>query len=164
MLLSLNSCDVYTYATAQEDIYVETQANVVRSDVDFNIVVRYGTPYYYNGSILYYIYRDLYYYPFYYNNYWYVRAYSRPFNHLRYRPYFRPHRYDYRFAPGSYRGFNRPNVDRHNNKFHNRKPDVIPHRPNQNNINRVNRIPNRTHNRIPNRTPNRSGHFGNGRR
>ena len=57
MLLSLNSCDVYTYATAQEDIYVETQANVVRSDVDFNIVVRYGTPYYYNGSILYYIYK-----------------------------------------------------------------------------------------------------------
>lgn len=88
---------------------------------------------------------------------WYIRAYSRPFNHLRYRPYFRPHRYDYRFAPGSYRGFNRPN-----NKFHNRKPDIIPNRPSQNNRNRVDRIPNRTPNRIPNRTPNRSGHFGNG--
>ena len=53
-----------------------------------------------------------------------------PFNHLRYRPYFRPHRYDYRFSPGSHRGFDRPNVNRHNanrhnanihnNRFHNR--------------------------------------------
>ena len=55
MLFSLNSCNVYTYPTAQEDIYVETQANVVRSNVDFNVVMHYGTPYYYNGSILYYI-------------------------------------------------------------------------------------------------------------
>ena len=45
MLFSLNSCNVYTYPTAQEDIYVETQANVVRSNVDFNVVMHYGTPY-----------------------------------------------------------------------------------------------------------------------
>ena len=60
MLFSLNSCNVYTYPTAQEDIYVETQANVVRSNVDFNVVMHYGTLYYYNGSILYYTYKDLY--------------------------------------------------------------------------------------------------------
>ena len=47
MLFSLNSCNVYTYPTAQEDIYVETQANVVRSNVDFNVVMHYGTPYEY---------------------------------------------------------------------------------------------------------------------
>lgn len=45
MLFSLNSCNVYTYPTVQEDIYVETQANVVRSNVDFNVVMHYGTPY-----------------------------------------------------------------------------------------------------------------------
>ena len=71
-----------------------------------------------------------------------------PFNHLRYRPYFRPHRYDYRFSPGSHIGFDRPNVNRHNanrhnNKFHNRKPNVIQ--------NKSNRVPKRTHNK--------SGHF-----
>ena len=143
MLFSLNSCNVYTYPTAQEDIYVETQANVVRSNVDFNVVMHYGTPYYYNGSILYYTYKDLYYYPFYYNNYWYVRAYRMPFNHLRYRPYFRPHRYDYRFVPGFHKGFDRHNANRHNNRFHNRKTDVIQ--------NKSNKGYNRTHNR--------SGHF-----
>ena len=157
MLFSLNSCNVYTYPTAQEDIYVETQANVVRSNVDFNVVMYYGTPYYYNGSILYYTYKDLYYYPFYYNNYWYVRTYRVPFNHLRYRPYFRPHRYDYRFVPGFHKGFDRPNVNRHNanrhnsnrhnNRFHNRKPDAIQNKSNKG------------YNRIPNRTHNRSGHF-----
>ena len=47
MLFLLNSCDVYTYPTAQEDIYVETQANVVRSNIDFNVVMHYGTPYEY---------------------------------------------------------------------------------------------------------------------
>lgn len=74
-----------------------------------------------------------------------------PFNHLRYRPYFRPHLYDYRFSPGSHIGFdrhnvNRPNVNRHNanrhnNRFHNRNKS------------------NRGHNRIPNRTHNKSMHF-----
>ena len=47
MLFSLNSCNVYTYPTAQEDIYVETQANIVRSNVDFNVVMHYGTLYEY---------------------------------------------------------------------------------------------------------------------
>ena len=175
MLLSLNSCDVYTYATTQDDIYVEAQADVVRSNVDFNIVIQYGTPYYYNGSILYYIYKDLYYYPFYYNNYWYVRAYRRPFNHLKYRPYFRPHRYDYRFDPGLHRGFDRPNVNRPNNRFHNRRPSVIPSKPHLNN-GRPNVIPNRPRldnrsnqnnrniNRGANRTPNNFGHFGGSRK
>lgn len=114
--------------------------------------MHYGTPYYYNGSILYYVYKDLYYYPFYYNNHWYVRTYSMSFNHLRYRPYFRPHRYDYRFVPGFHKGFDRPNVNRHNsnrhnNRFHNRKQDVIQNKSNKG------------YNRMPNRTHNRSGHF-----
>lgn len=131
MIMSLNSCDVYTYATTQDDIYIETQADVVKSDVDFNVIIRYGTPYYYNGALLYYLYNDLYYYPFYYNNYWYVRAYRRPFDHLHYRPYFRPHRYDYKFSPGHYRGFDRPNRPeqryRHNPNM--RRPDYYPRQP-----------------------------------
>ena len=34
------------------------------------------------------------------NNYWYIRAYRRPFPYTHYRPYFRPGRYDYRFSYG----------------------------------------------------------------
>lgn len=106
--LTFTSCVGYTYATTQDDIYVETEADIVHSNVDFNIVIRYGTPYYYEGSLLYYLYDGLYYYPFYYDNYWYVRAYRRPFAHLHHRPYFRPHRYDYRFRPNHHPGFGRP--------------------------------------------------------
>lgn len=160
LMLSLSSCETSVYATTQDDIYVEAQADVVQSNVDFNIIVQYGTPYYYNGSLIYYVYRDLYYYPFYYNNYWYVRAYRRPFNHLHYRPYFRPHRYDYRFAPGSYKGFDRPRVAPRTNYRH-----VTPrttHTPNRGTINRgTNRNTNRTPNRSSQR--NNNGRFG-GRR
>lgn len=125
MLCSLYSCTTYTYATTQDDIYVETQADVVQSNVDFNLVIRYGTPYYYEGELLYYLYNDLYYYPFYYDNYWYVRVYRRPFAYIYHRPYFRPNRYDYRFEPGRHHGFDRPRPNP--NPGHNR--NVTPQRP-----------------------------------
>jgi len=134
MIFSLSSCETYTYATTQDDIYTETEVDVVRSNVSFDIIMRYGTPYYRNGSLLYYLYRDIYYYPFYYNNYWYVRAYRRPFTHFDRRPYFRPHRYDYRFRPGHHRGFNRPDRPIIKHRHHNRVTPKIKH--NRPNINR----------------------------
>lgn len=133
-MFSFTSCGTTTLVTTQDDIYVEAQADVVEyRNIDFNVIVRYGTPYYYNGTLLYYLYNNLYYYPFYYDNYWYVRVYSRPFSHLNRRPYFRPSRHDYRFKPGTYHGFdrlhNRPNY--RPNTPH-RRPDVRP-RPNNGN-------------------------------
>lgn len=159
MVFTINSCGVYDYATTQDDIYVESEVDIVRSNVSFDVIIQYGTPYYHNGSILYYVYNDLYYYPFYYNNYWYVRAYRRPFIHLDRRPYFRPHRYDYRFKPGHYRGFDRPNVYYYRNRPSIRRQDVMPRRsypnritrPSQSNINR-NRITRPSQGNI---TPNR---------
>lgn len=128
MMFSLSSCETYTYATTQDDIYVEAEVDVVRSNVSFDVIIQYGTPFYRDGVLLYYLYRDIYYYPFYYNNYWYVRAYRRPFTHFNTRPYFRPHRYDYRFSPGHYRGFDRPNRPipyyRHNPNI--QRPDYHP--------------------------------------
>ena len=125
MLFTISSCEVYSYATTQDDIYVENEVDVVRSNVSFDVIIQYGIPYYRDGALLYYLYRDIYYYPFYYNNYWYVRAYRRPFTHFDHKPYFRPHRYDYRFSPGHYRGFDRPR----NPNVHRR---VIPPRNNGN--------------------------------
>ena len=115
MMFSLSSCETYTYATTQDGIYVDADANVVRSNVSFDIVIRYGIPYYMDGILLYYVYNNLYYYPFYYNNYWYVRAYRRPLIHFDRRPYFRPHRYDYRFKPGRYVGYGRNGINNHHN-------------------------------------------------
>lgn len=168
MLFSLNSCVVSGYATTQDDIYTETEVDVVRSNVSFDVIIQYGTPYYRDGALLYYLYRDIYYYPFYYNNYWYVRAYRRPFTHFDHRPYFRPHRYDYRFSPGSYRGFYRPNNPNshyrpitpnrgHNDRYyrpHNSLPIIKPNNPSKPNSGRV------TPKTRPNRqviTPNRGG-------
>lgn len=190
MVFSFSSCVGYTYATTQDDIYVEAETDMVRSNVDFNIVIRYGTPYYYEGSLLYYLYEGLYYYPFYYDNYWYVRAYRRPFAHLHHRPYFRPHRYDYRFRPDHHPGFgknghingrpHRPDVRPGNRPNH--RPDVRPgnrpgNRPNSGMSPRPNRRPdNMTPRTRPDRgirhtpsvgrpsTPSRGGggHFGGG--
>ena len=167
MIFSLNSCVVSGYATTQDDIYTETEVDVVRSNVSFDVIIQYGTPYYRDGALLYYLYRDIYYYPFYYNNYWYVRAYRRPFTHFDHRPYFRPHRYDYRFSPGAYRGFYRPiNPSSHYrpatpnrghngryNRPHGSRPDVMPNpsRPNNGRVTPPSR-PNR-----PVITPNRGG-------
>ena len=167
MLFSLNSCVVSSYATTQDDIYTETEADVVRSNVSFDVIIQYGTPYYRDGMLLYYLYRDIYYYPFYYSNYWYVRAYRRPFTHFDHRPYFRPHRYDYRFSPGSYRGFYRPNNPNshyrpitpnrgHNDRYHRphgSRPTIMPNNSYKPNSGRV------TPKSRPNRqviTPNRS--------
>ena len=158
MMFSFSSCVGYTYATTQDDIYVETEADVVHSNVDFNIVIRYGTPYYYEGNLLYYLYEGLYYYPFYYDNYWYVRAYRRPFAHLYHRPYFRPHRYDYRFRPDHHPGFGR---DGHINRPHH--PDARPghgpgnrpnHRPDARPGNRPNHRPDARPGNRPGNRPN----------
>ena len=162
--LSLNSCfGVYDgfYVTTQDDVYIESYDGAVRvSNVDFNVVISAGTPYYYNGTILYYLYNGLYYYPFYYDNYWYVRAYRRPFSDYH-RPYFRPNRHDFRFEPGRYRGYDRPPV-RHDSRIRpnskpepNRRPNVRPDRGNNRVIpDRPANRPNQPNNTRPNVRPN----------
>lgn len=116
------SCTTSQYVYEYDDYSYE-----VKSSVSFDVIITYGTPYYYNGSILYYLYNDIYYYPYWYNNYWYVRAYARPYNHLRPRPHFRPSHNDYRFRPGTYRGYGVPN-GHHNhytpNRPHNKRPNI----------------------------------------
>lgn len=69
MCFTFSSC--ITTATAQiDDMY---------DDVDVNLVITYGTPYYNTeGLLLYYIYRDMFYYPYIYNNTYYFHRYYRP--------------------------------------------------------------------------------------
>lgn len=81
ILFSMSSCAVSTYA--QDEIYYDV-------DDDISIVIRYGTPYYFEGSILYYSYNGWYYYPYYLNNSYYYYRYSRPLP---------PPRHGHRFVP-----------------------------------------------------------------
>ena len=69
MCISLTSC--VTTASAQiDDMY---------DDVDVNLIITYGTPIYNaEGLLTYYIYRDLYYYPYIHNNRYYFHRYTRP--------------------------------------------------------------------------------------
>ena len=54
--------------------YAETSV----CDEDVQIVIRYGTQYYYNNTLAYYIYDGYYFYPYRYNNAWRFHRYSRP--------------------------------------------------------------------------------------
>ena len=100
--LSLSSC-YEAYATT--DVMTDEQY-VLNDNVDINVIVTYGTPYYWDGYLSYYYYRGLYYYYMYYDGYWYWRAYHRPFAN-GYRPHWTPRHHDRRFSPGHY-GFERP--------------------------------------------------------
>lgn len=145
LMLSVFSSSCVASYVPQDGIYIETTSGGYRSSIDFDVVVRYGTPYYVNGALQYYLYNGLYYYPFYHNNYWYVRVFDRP--HLRPFQYGPNHR-DYRFKPGRYQGFNRPQA-----------PPPPPRRATPQQPNRISpqsrpAAPNRS---MPNRsTPNRS--------
>ena len=121
----LSSCDT-TYAG------VDSNQEALLDNIDINLIVRNGTPYYYNGYLNYYYYRGLYYYPIYYNNYRYFRAYHRPFrrgyfpSYHNWRP--REHWRGYRPNP-SYRKYDyRPNVIHNNGNrvFGNGSNNILP--------------------------------------
>ncbi len=135
MCITLNSC--VTAAQAQiDDMY---------DDVDISLVITYGTPFYdTDGLLLYYIYRDMFYYPYYYHNRYYFHRYSRALPTHVYRERYRP-------VPRDVFRHHSPNV-RHKN--HPPKPhkDV---RPNRNHQPRTNVRPNTNQRRpTPNVKPN----------
>lgn len=87
LCFTLTSC--VTTATAQvDDMY---------DDVDISVVVTYGTPFYNTeGLILYYVYRDMFYYPYFYRDRYYLHRYHRPLPPERLRMYRPVHRDFYR--------------------------------------------------------------------
>lgn len=141
--LGFSSCETtYTGINSShqyEDEIYTTNQEALLNNIDINLIVTYGTPYYYNDCLNYYYYRGLYYYPIFYNNYWYFRAYHRPFR----RGYF-PNCHNWRPRPHwrGYQGLGRP--DRFGRVY---KPNVRP------------RVDNGNYNARPN---NGNRHFGNG--
>lgn len=146
MCFTLNSC--VTSAQAQiDDMYDD--------DVNISLIITYGTPYYdTEGLLLYYIYRDMFYYPYYYHNRYYFHRYSRPLPPQVYRERYRP-------IPRDAFRHHRPNV-RHNNRPPRPNRDVRPSRNNQPrpNVNRPNNNGNvrpNTNQPRPNTNINRGG-------
>ena len=94
--VSLSSCSASTYAYSTDDYYVEDR------EITYNIIVTYGTPFYFNNVLSYYLYDGIYYYPYRYNSV----EYLKPFRTVRPHGFvFVPGRYhvpDYRFRHHSY--------------------------------------------------------------
>lgn len=114
--MSLVSC--VTTVSAQDDMYDSTEAVVVDDNTQIEVVITYGTPYIIDGLVQYYIYNNLYYYPYYYRNHFYWRMYRSPL--LTYPRYWRPMPRAYWYRGGKFyhpRNFDRrhyDNVIRHN--------------------------------------------------
>ena len=107
--LGLSSCET-AYAGIDsnhqyEDEVYTTNQEAILDNIDINLIVTYGTPYYYHDYLNYYYYHGLYYYPVHYHNYWYFRAYYHPFR----RGYF-PSCHNWRPRPHwrGYQGLGRP--------------------------------------------------------
>ena len=72
VLISFSSCITGAYA----------QENEIGND-DAKMIITYGTPYFYDGALIYYNYNNLYYYPYILNGRTHYRAYPRPLPHHR---------------------------------------------------------------------------------
>lgn len=173
--LVLSSCDTAYYGISSNPQYDDQE--VLDNRINYNIIIRYGTPYYYNGYLNYYFYEGLYYYPVYYNNYWYFRSFRRPFRygycpdnrHWRPRPYMRgvttfgrPDRFGRIYRGNSYNSYDR-------RSFGNYHPNRTPNMPRSVQNRRFGTTPpSRGNVTIPRQSsPNRSfgngSHFGNSR-
>ena len=88
------------YTSCVTSTYAETGIG----DEDVQIVIRYGTPYYYGNTLAYYSYNGYYFYPYRYHNAWRFHRYSRPL------PPPRPH---YGRPPHSHNNWHHNNGHRH---------------------------------------------------
>lgn len=100
--------------------YAETNVG----DEDVQIVIRYGTPYYYGNTLAYYVYDGYYFYPYRYNGAWRFHRYSRPLPPPRYH-YRRPplprhdnghRRFGNYSQPPRNNGMSRPSRPSHNDR------------------------------------------------
>ena len=113
--MTFSSC-VVTETYASDDYQVGVTESVSEAETDISIVIRLGTPYYYNGSLIYYLYKGWYYYPYYYRDYWYWRP------SLRCHPYgwrYRPSHSDYRWHRGNPHRFDRRPHNHSTRPYHN---------------------------------------------
>ena len=168
--LMFTSC--VTSVSAQDDLYGTTETTIMTDNAQIEVVITYGTPYIIDGLVQYYIYNNLYYYPYYYRNHFYWRMYRSPL--LTYPSYWRPMPRAYWYRGGRFyhpRNFDRrhynnvirnnhhrPYYDRNGRGVQNHRYDR--HKPNHNN-NRVTPRPNNNNRVVP--RPQSGGRINQGR-
>ena len=113
MCFTLSSCVTEVQAQS-DDIYYD-------DNIDVRLVITYGTPYYNaEGLILYYVYHNMYYYPYFYNDRYYFHRYHSPLPRHRLGVYKPVPRDFYRHQPGYY---SRPPRDRNHRPETRPRPD-----------------------------------------
>ena len=128
-------CAMLTFSSCVSPAYAQgVEITECDGNVDINVIVRYGTPYYYEGSILYYMYDGFYYYPRLIDNHWRYYRYARPlppprhYHNGYHSGRYNPHRSStYKNYPGHRNGGNihhpnRPNRSMHSGGSINRHP------------------------------------------
>jgi len=152
-LLATTSCVTTGYA--QENAYGYEQSTV-RTNIDIEIVIRYGTPFLMNGLVHYYLYNGLYYYPYYFNNHFYYNVYNRPL--LHYPRYWRPLPKGYWFRGNKYDNHHFNKMRRHNSmqRFENNR-----NRMNESKYSSIRNVRQRSNSRVnTQKHHSNSGHFG----
>ena len=114
LFIVLAICAMLTFSSCVSPAYAQgVEITECDGNVDINVIVRYGTPYYYEGSILYYMYDGFYYYPRLIDNHWRYYRYARPvppprhYHNGYHRGRYNPHRSStYKNYPGHRNGGN----------------------------------------------------------
>lgn len=165
--LAIMLISIFTFSSCISTAYADDDAYVY--SYDYNVIISNGTPFIVNGLIAYYLYNNMYYYPYYRNGIYHFYRYERPLPYDRMPRFYKPipprENMMHRINPPMHnnRGFNFNRQQRPNQS--NRQFGNLQQRPRmniqQNNSNRTfgNGSFNRGH--MPNM--NNNGHFG-GRR
>ena len=120
LFIVLAICAMLTFSSCVSPAYAQgVEVTECDGNVDINVIVRYGTPYYYEGSLIYYLYDGFYYYPRLIDNHWRYYRYARPLPPPRhhngyYSGRYNPHRSStYKNYPGHRNGGNLHHPNRH---------------------------------------------------
>ena len=120
LFIVLAICAMLTFSSCASPAYAQgVEVTECDGNVDINVIVRYGTPYYYEGSLIYYLYDGFYYYPRLIDNHWRYYRYARPLPPPRhhngyYSGRYNPHRSStYKNYPGHRNGGNLHHPNRH---------------------------------------------------
>lgn len=116
--VALTSCVTSAYASG-EGYYDDEYSNV-------SIIIRSGTPYYFEGNLLYYFYNGWYYYPYYTNSHYYFYRYSRPLPPPRHGERFIPNRAHRPFYHGKMPRYRSSTMVTVRHRHRNVQPDRMP--------------------------------------
>ena len=129
LFIVLAICAMLTFSSCVSPAYAQgVEITECDGNVDINVIVRYGTPYYYEGSLIYYLYDGFYYYPRLIDNHWRYYRYARPLPPPRhhngyYSGRYNPHRSStYKNYPGHRNGGNLHHPNRHFGESMNHHP------------------------------------------